>query len=309
MSVKRVAGSRWEPWEAARELVAAAPDLAEGWTDALVGVAEASGADWALLQAHQGADSWVAAASRPPASPPAEGCTAVRVGCGEGLELELRLGLDVAALPPLGTRLADLAPTLLQAVRTQLSMEAGAIRLAMQMMRRSGLQPIICAPDGAVLHGPEPELLQGAPLRVAAGRLLAACPKEDVRLRAALRAAGERGREDVLVLGRETATPAVADILPPLTGAAPRFRRHAMVLLRGRTADARARAPILQQLYGLTSAEAHVALAVTDGAPVSDIAARRGVAASTVRAQVKAILSKVGVGRQLELVQRVTSVC
>lgn len=57
----------------------------------------------------------------------------------------------------------------------------------------------------------------------------------------------------------------------------------------------------LCNLFDLTTAEGDVATMIADGLEVVEIASRRNVAASTVRAQVKSIFRKMGINRQVEL--------
>ena len=77
-----------------------------------------------------------------------------------------------------------------------------------------------------------------------------------------------------------------------------------VVVARGsRGGDAR-RAALLQGVYGFTSAETDVALQLARGQSTEAIAQLRKVAAGTVRAQIKSMLAKLGVGRQVELVAR-----
>lgn len=59
------------------------------------------------------------------------------------------------------------------------------------------------------------------------------------------------------------------------------------------------RAPVLQQLFGLTRAEARIAVLIADGEDIEAIAALSNVATSTVRTQLKSIFTKLGVTRQL----------
>ena len=59
----------------------------------------------------------------------------------------------------------------------------------------------------------------------------------------------------------------------------------------------------LREWFGLTPAEARVALAVTDGLSVKEIAERSASSSETVRNQLKTVFSKVGVHRQAELVR------
>ncbi len=64
---------------------------------------------------------------------------------------------------------------------------------------------------------------------------------------------------------------------------------------------------LLESLYGLTRAEARVAIEITRGKTISQIACEQHVAPSTVRSPLKSAFAKMGVGRQPELVRRVLS--
>ena len=59
----------------------------------------------------------------------------------------------------------------------------------------------------------------------------------------------------------------------------------------------------LQALFGLTAAEARVALLLSEGRVVKQIACEQNVAISTVRSQVRAILAKTRTSRQGELIR------
>lgn len=300
-SVERV-GEWREVWTA----LEAAPHAEDGWPIALARLANLARAAGARVDAvHAGERRTIARAEGPS---PAPGASDLVLGVWCANADEFRIVLETAATPGwLPASPESLGAAFAQAVRTQLSIEAAALRMTTSMLRRAGHEPIVCAPDGAVLQAPE--ALARTPLQIFGGRVSAACRQEDARLRAAVRAAAEDGADQVVVLGRETEAPLVADVLPPPGRAGACFRPYAVILLRGRGAEAKGRAPILQELYGLTSAEAIVALAVTQGRPLTDIAAHRGVAPSTVRTQVKAVLAKVGVGRQVELMHRLAAVC
>jgi DNA-binding CsgD family transcriptional regulator len=60
---------------------------------------------------------------------------------------------------------------------------------------------------------------------------------------------------------------------------------------------------VLQGLFDLTPAEARVAAAIAEGRTVEVIAAAANVSHETVRSQLKAVLGKAGVSRQVDLVQ------
>jgi DNA-binding CsgD family transcriptional regulator len=58
---------------------------------------------------------------------------------------------------------------------------------------------------------------------------------------------------------------------------------------------------VVATLYGLTPAEAAVAVAIAAGDEVREIAQRHGVAVATVRAQLHAVFAKMGLSRQAEV--------
>ena len=61
-------------------------------------------------------------------------------------------------------------------------------------------------------------------------------------------------------------------------------------------------APVLRQVFGFTGAEASVAILLSSGRDVDEIARMRGVSLGTLRNQLKTILAKAGAHRQAELV-------
>jgi DNA-binding CsgD family transcriptional regulator len=77
-----------------------------------------------------------------------------------------------------------------------------------------------------------------------------------------------------------------------------------VVVARGaRGTDVR-KAALLQAVYGFTPAETDIALQVARGKSAEAIAQERDVAVGTVRAQIKSVLAKLGVRRQVELVAK-----
>ena len=69
--------------------------------------------------------------------------------------------------------------------------------------------------------------------------------------------------------------------------------------------DGRSLASQLQQVFGLSHAEAETVLRLADGATPAEIAASRGVSIFTVRNQIKASLSKTACRRQSDLVRKI----
>lgn len=123
------------------------------------------------------------------------------------------------------------------------------------------------------------------------------------------------GRPRAMQLRRRDGRPAYRLVLQPMTPRATEARRfdwgrHGAVLAFLDDPDAAAtgnRAPVLQQLYGLTAAEARVAVLIAEGEEVEAIARRQGVTVATIRTQLKSIFSKLGVSRQLGVAQLVRS--
>jgi DNA-binding CsgD family transcriptional regulator len=84
----------------------------------------------------------------------------------------------------------------------------------------------------------------------------------------------------------------------------PSLTPKALVVARGLRGDEARRAAISEAAYGLTSAEAKIALLLAEGNAIEEIAMSRDVAVGTVRAQIKAVFAKMGVSRQMELAAR-----
>jgi DNA-binding CsgD family transcriptional regulator len=63
-----------------------------------------------------------------------------------------------------------------------------------------------------------------------------------------------------------------------------------------------ASAQVLRDLFDLTPAEARVARGIAAGKTVHDLAAEAGLAAGTIRQQLKSVFGKTGVSRQADLV-------
>ncbi len=71
--------------------------------------------------------------------------------------------------------------------------------------------------------------------------------------------------------------------------------------------NAAADAELLQGVFGLTPAEAAVAMALQQGTPRADIALSRRVSGETLRGQIKTIYAKIGCNRESQLVQILSS--
>ncbi len=84
------------------------------------------------------------------------------------------------------------------------------------------------------------------------------------------------------------------------------FSRAAILLECAGLPEPHTAAHRLQTLFGLTQAEATVAIALTEDQTIAEIAAGRGVSDETVRSQIKAIFRKVGVSRRAGLIHIVS---
>lgn len=105
------------------------------------------------------------------------------------------------------------------------------------------------------------------------------------------------------VLPRPTGRPVIAYGLP-LRGAAMNLFQPAKALLVVIDPDRmlRPQARALKQAFNFTDAEAEVALALTRGLNLSEVAMERGVSPATVRVHLRSLLGKTGTHRQTELV-------
>ncbi len=113
----------------------------------------------------------------------------------------------------------------------------------------------------------------------------------------ALRLSGEDGAPRIA--GLVTPLPArLADAPLSLAGRVP---GRALLMLRPLGAAAAPRIGLLRDLFGLTAAEAEVARALAGGASKAAVAATRGIAETTVRTQVRAVLAKTGAANLRDL--------
>lgn len=76
-----------------------------------------------------------------------------------------------------------------------------------------------------------------------------------------------------------------------------------IVVIRDPVVFADIDADLLRQSYELSPAEVELAVALDRGGAIRDIAERRGVAITTVRTQLYALMSKLDVNRQIDLIR------
>ena len=202
---------------------------------------------------------------------------------------------------------AALAPHALAAVRTRLALGNRSARDMATALEHAEVAAFLCDGDGKV------QAMTARAERLALeSRLLTVHQR---RLTAARRADGqafERAMARVLTAGQ---LPAAVEtvLIGPEGGRAlvhlralaepdwglP-FRVRLMVIVR--QGPRKPSAEVLRLAFGLTQAEAEIALALAAGQPRDLIAAHRTVAIGTLRQQVKTIFAKVGVTREAELI-------
>ncbi len=130
----------------------------------------------------------------------------------------------------------------------------------------------------------------------------------------AVRTAEAAGQPHAIAIARHGGGRPYRLVLQPVSAAAGEARRFdwgrqgaVLAFLDDPDAGRGRQDPVLQQLYGLTAAEARVATLIADGEDVDGIARAQGVTVNTVRTQLKSVFAKMGVSRQLGVAQLVRS--
>lgn len=151
-------------------------------------------------------------------------------------------------------------------------------------------------------------LRDGSTLRAIEGRLCAAQSDGNAELQRALATALAAGAPLPLTLAGGSAGDAVVVSVARMgerVAAGVSGARCLMVSVRSLAAPDAAGA--LRKSYDLTVAEAELALALSAGHSLRDVAARRGVSIHTVRNQLGAVFDKTGCRRQQDLVRLLTT--
>jgi DNA-binding CsgD family transcriptional regulator len=211
---------------------------------------------------------------------------------------------------------AALAPHVRSAVRTHLSLEGRGAAVVTGAMEALSIPVYVCDRTGrvkALTQAAEALVTSDRGLQLKAGRLQACEPEDAKVLSDAIDAVlighvkpGPPVLRTVIVRGRDRqAPPLVLEVFPlPAQSCQFNFEPRVLVVARGARNSTARRAAILQAAYALTSAETDIAQLLAEGQSAELIAANRRVAVGTVRAQIKSIMTKLGVGRQVELVVR-----
>ncbi len=149
-------------------------------------------------------------------------------------------------------------------------------------------------------------------LRLRGGRFAAPCAAELSRLQGLISAAIQTGRGRAVdgggscLISRRHGGPLRLSIQPlpapgALSEAGEARRAAALVLLRVASCPSPPSEALLRACYGLSPAEARLALQLYAGHPLAATAQINEVSIGTVRMQLKAVFRKTGAGRQIEL--------
>jgi DNA-binding CsgD family transcriptional regulator len=119
-----------------------------------------------------------------------------------------------------------------------------------------------------------------------------------------LKTSSSEARSSIPVRATEM-TPAFIAHLVPIVGAANDIFSSAssLMVITGVTAAGSPSAAIIKGLFDLSPAEAKIATKIVNGCTVGQIAGETGVAAGTIRKQLKSIFAKTGAARQADLVR------
>jgi len=217
-----------------------------------------------------------------------------------------------------GRRLfASLAPHVRVAVRTSMTLGNQRAALLADTFEKLGMAAFICDQATNVLRlTPSAEKLcaPGTGLQLRRGKLGASRATEQAALEAAVRTVADRKAASepqtvVIHAGESDLAPIIIDVMPlPRQRLELRFDARALLVVRAEAGDEGRRAAVLRDNFGFTPAEIEIALALARGMKVESIANARGVSVGTVRVQIKSLLAKAGVNRQVELVARLTRI-
>jgi DNA-binding CsgD family transcriptional regulator len=203
------------------------------------------------------------------------------------------------------------------ALRTHIALQQDRVKQLVAILQALSIAVFVCDDSGKVrtlTHTAEALVTSGRGLQLIDGEIRASRPEDAKALTDAIGAtipgdAGVAGPLIRTIVVRGEKLPIVIDVfaLPSQHSFEfPRFAPSVLVVARGAAVGDQRRASMLQVIYGLTGAETEIALGLAEGRTAEVIASDRSVAVGTVRAQIKTVLAKVGVRRQVELAGRLT---
>ncbi len=201
-----------------------------------------------------------------------------------------------------------LAPHVRSAVRIQIALEHNGPALAAGAMEQIGAAVLVCGADGRVhsMSAAAEALVRDGAITIRHGRIRTGSPAETARLRdtIARHAWAEALPVETVALGRGQPgrLPTIVEICR-VGKPDRRITRSVMLIVRTGSRWQEAAPRVLQSVYGLSPAEADVALRLANGDSRAAIAEDRHASLATIRTQLKAAFAKLGVNREVELVE------
>jgi DNA-binding CsgD family transcriptional regulator len=151
------------------------------------------------------------------------------------------------------------------------------------------------------------QVLQGSRhLSISGSRLRCGASEDQAKLNEIIDSAitcKQAGQRFVGAVGACWDNPVQLLAVPVFTSSTP----YIAIYLTGQDSQAELSASEVVKLFGLTPAEARLAIGLCDGESVNDYAARQGISTGTARIQLKSTFSKLGVNRQPDLVRLIGS--
>lgn len=208
-----------------------------------------------------------------------------------------------------------LSPHVRAAVLTQMAVEGQGAALISGALEAVGAAAFVLDGLGrvrAMTPAADAAARRGS-IRLSGGRLGAVDGRDGAALAEAIRAAtsGLVGvhrtglRTVVLRTGDSPAEVEIADVVTlPSRPYSFGFQPRTLVVIRGAERARPGVAAVLGRAYGLTAAEADIALAIAEGETREEIATRRRASLETIRSQLKTVFAKLGVNRESQLVGR-----
>lgn len=204
-------------------------------------------------------------------------------------------------------RVGRLTPHLQRALQLRLRLGAGD-RPSLGYAALDGLTIgcVIIAPDGriAFANAAAEAIVSEGGLTLGAGRVgLGAERREEAFRLGALLAdvlAGGSGGAIAVTGAAGARLFLLVAPLPPRFGVAPGY---ALVTIRSESGEPAIDAPSLKRIFGLTPAEARLALGLASGRSLADLRDQHGVSSNTLRSQLAVVLRKTDTASQRELVR------
>lgn len=200
-----------------------------------------------------------------------------------------------------------IAPHVRTAVKMQFAFENHGEALLNEALEHVGLPIFICSEAGKVkgMTNEATTLLSAGHFRLVDGRIGLPQPNDEVALIKALARQHRQpvGFETLMLRGNRRLMPMVVDIcrVPPQPWRL-NLASQLLIIVRSGRRWHNAAPTILRTAFGLSVAEAEVALALARGETRDEIASARNTSVQTVKAQLKSVFAKLGVTREVQLV-------